>query len=145
MDLAGRGFHPQRHTPLHAAHAALGAVFMPAGAWERPEYYRVEGRTRLEAIRDEVKRVRTAVGLIDVGTLGKLEVRGPQAGEFLERVYTGRYANMKVGSTRYAVMCDESGVLVDEGVVARFSEDVFYFTTTSSGAATVAEACMPGR
>ena len=135
--LAGRGFHPQRHTPLHAAHAALGAVFMPAGAWERPEYYRVEGRTRLEAIRDEVKRVRTAVGLIDVGTLGKLEVRGPQAGEFLERVYTGRYANMKVGSTRYAVMCDESGVLVDEGVVARFSEDVFYFTTTSSGAANV--------
>ena len=135
--LAGRGFSPQRHTPLHASHAALGAVFMQAGAWERPEYYKVAGRTRLEAIRDEAKRVRTAVGLIDVGTLGKLEIRGPQAGEFLERVYTGRYSNMKVGSTRYAVMCDDSGVLIDEGVVARFSEDVFYFTTTSSGAATV--------
>ena len=135
--LAGRGFHPQRHTPLHAAHAALGAVFMPAGAWERPEYYKVPGLSRIEAIREEVKRVRTAVGVIDVGTLGKLEVRGPQAAEFLERVYTGRYANMKVGSTRYAVMCDDSGVLVDEGVVARFAEDVFYFTTTSSGAATV--------
>jgi sarcosine oxidase subunit alpha len=135
--LAGRGFHPQRHTPLQARHAACGAVFMPAGAWERPEYYRVAGRSRHEAIRAEVERVRSAVGVIDVGTLGKLELRGPQAAEFLERVYTGRYANMKLGSTRYAVMCDESGVLVDEGVVARFADDVFYFTTTSSGAATV--------
>lgn len=135
--LAGRGFHPQRHTPLHARHAALGAVFMPAGAWERPEYYRVGGLSRQDAIRAEVTRVRSAVGVIDVGTLGKLEIRGPQAAEFLERVYTGRYGNMKVGSTRYAVMCDESGVLADEGVVARVADDVFYFTTTSSGAATV--------
>jgi len=135
--LAGRGFHPQRQTPLHARHAALGAVFMPAGAWERPEYYAVAGLSRREAIHAEVQRVRSRVGVIDVGTLGKLEVRGPQAAEFLERVYTGRYANMKVGSTRYAVMCDESGVLADEGVVARVADDVFYFTTTSSGAATV--------
>ena len=135
--LAGRGFHPQRHTPLHARHAALGAVFMPAGAWERPEYYAVANHTRVDAIRAEVQRVRSRVGVIDVGTLGKLEVRGPQAAEFLERVYTGRYGNMKVGSTRYAVMCDESGVLADEGVVARVADDVFYFTTTSSGAATV--------
>jgi sarcosine oxidase, subunit alpha len=135
--LAGRGFSPQRHSPLHGRHAALGAVFMQAGAWERPEYYRVEGRSRIDCIREEVRRVRTAVAMIDVGTLGKLEVRGPQAAEFLQRVYTGRYDNMKVGATRYAVMCDESGVLSDEGVVARVSEDVFYFTTTSSGAATV--------
>lgn len=135
--LAGRGFAPQRHTPLHGRHAEHGAVFMQAGVWERPEYYRVAGKSRLDAIQGEVKRVRTAVGLIDVGTLGKLEIRGPQAGEFLERVYTGRYGNMKVGSTRYAVMCDESGVLADEGVVARIADDVFYFTTTSSGAATV--------
>lgn len=135
--LAGRGFHPQRHTPLHARHAALGAVFMPAGAWERPEYYAVSGLSRREAIHAEVQRVRSAVGVIDVGTLGKLEIRGPQAAEFLERVYAGRFGNMKVGGTRYAVMCDESGVLADEGVVARVADDVFYFTTTSSGAATV--------
>lgn len=135
--LAGRGFSPQRQSPLHGRHAALGAVFMQAGAWERPEYYRVEGRSRIDSIREEASRVRTAVGLIDVGTLGKLEVRGPQAGEFLNRIYTGRYDNMKVGSTRYAVMCDESGVLADEGVVARIAEDLFYFTTTTSGAATV--------
>jgi sarcosine oxidase subunit alpha len=135
--LAGRGFSPQRHSPLHGRHAALGAVFMQAGAWERPEYYAVEGKSRIDCIREEARRVRTAVALIDVGTLGKLEVRGPQAAEFLNRCYTGRYDNMKVGATRYAVMCDESGVLSDEGVVARIAEDVFYFTTTSSGAATV--------
>ncbi|WP_040570943.1 2Fe-2S iron-sulfur cluster-binding protein [Methyloversatilis thermotolerans] len=135
--LAGRGFSPQRLSPLHGRHAAHGAVFMQAGAWLRPEYYAVGGKSRIDCIREEARRVRTAVGLIDVGTLGKLEVRGPQAAEFLNRCYTGRYDNMKVGATRYAVMCDESGVLSDEGVVARIADDVFYFTTTSSGAATV--------
>ena len=135
--LAGRGFSPQRRTPLHSRHAALGAVFMQVGAFERPAYYQVQGMTRLEAIHAEVHRVHTAVGLIDVGTLGKLEIRGPDAAEFLERIYTGRYGNMKLGSTRYAAMCDESGVLNDEGVVARFASDVFYFTTTTSGVATM--------
>jgi hypothetical protein len=81
--------------------------------------------------------VRNGVGLIDVGTLGKLEVIGPQAAEFLERVYTSNYANLKVGMTRYAVMCDESGVVIDDGVVARLADDHFYFTTTTSGAATI--------
>jgi sarcosine oxidase subunit alpha len=135
--LAGRGFVPERHTPLRAQHERLGAVWMPAGVWMRPEYYRVEGRSREQCIHDEAGRVRNSVGIIDVGTLGKLDVRGPQAAEFLERVYTGRYARMKVGSTRYAVMCDEAGVLVDEGVVARLADDHFYFTTTTSGAANV--------
>ncbi|TMH73795.1 MAG: FAD-dependent oxidoreductase [Betaproteobacteria bacterium] len=135
--LAGRGFVPERHTPLRAHHERLGAQWMPAGVWMRPEYYRIDGRSREQCIRNEARRVRSAVGIIDVGTLGKLDVRGPQAAEFLERVYTGRYARMKVGSTRYAVMCDEAGVLVDEGVVARLAEDHFYFTTTTSGAANV--------
>ena len=65
--------------------------------------------------------MRSAVGLIDVGTLGKIEVSGPDAAEFLERVYTGRFANLKVGMTRYAVMLDEAGVIIDDGVVARLS------------------------
>lgn len=135
--LAGRGFHPERLTPLHERHKAAGARFMQAGAWLRPEYYPVPSKTRAEAIREEVKAVRTAVGLIDVGTLGKMEVYGPDAGEFLERVYTGRFANMKVGTTRYAVMLDESGVIIDDGVVARLSEQMFYFTTTTSGSVAV--------
>jgi len=135
--LAGRGFNPQRRSPLHGRHAALGAVFMPAGAWERPEYYAVPGKARIDCIHDEVRRVRTKVAMIDVGTLGKIEVRGPQAAEFLNRVYTARIDLLKVGGTRYGISCDESGVLTDEGVIARLSDTVYYFTTTTSGAATV--------
>jgi sarcosine oxidase subunit alpha len=135
--LAGRGFAPDRRTPLHARHELLGAVWMPAGVWQRPEYYRRAGVDRAACIAAEVAAVRGSLGIIDVGTLGKLEVRGPDAAEFLERVYTMRYAKMAVGSTRYAVMCDDSGVVIDDGVVARLAPDHFYFTTTTSGAANV--------
>lgn len=132
--LGGRGFTPERRTPLHSRHHALGARWMPAGTWQRPEYYQIAGKDRLDCIREETSAVRTGVGIIDVGTLGKLEVIGPQAAEFLERVYISRYANLKVGMTRYAVMCDETGVVIDDGVVGRLAEDHFYFTTTTSGA-----------
>jgi sarcosine oxidase, subunit alpha len=135
--LSGRGFVVERHTPMRSRHDALGAVWMPAGTWFRPEYYAQAGKTRQACIHEEVARVRTGLGMIDVGTLGKLEVSGPQALEFLERVYCGKLGKLKVGMTRYAIMCDESGVLADEGVIARLAEDRFYFTTTTSGSATV--------
>ncbi len=135
--LAGRGFTPERRTPMHALHAAAGAVWMPAGTWQRPEYYALPGQSRADCIECEIRAVREKVGLIDVGTLGKLEIRGPQAAEFLERVYVSKYAGLKVGMTRYAVMCDESGVVIDDGVVARLADDHFYFTTTTAGAVTV--------
>ena len=135
--LAGRGFTPERRTPMHPLHAAAGAVWMPAGGWQRPEYYAVAGQSRAACIEGEVLAVRQGIGLIDVGTLGKLEIRGPQAAEFLERVYISKYAGLKVGMTRYAVMCDESGVVIDDGVVARLADDHFYFTTTTSGAALI--------
>lgn len=135
--LAGRGFTPERRTPMHPLHAAAGAVWMPAGVWQRPEYYAVAGLSRAACIEGEVLAVRQGIGLIDVGTLGKLEIRGPQAAEFLERVYISKYAGLKVGMTRYAVMCDESGVVIDDGVVARLADDHFYFTTTTSGAALI--------
>lgn len=135
--LAGRGFTPERLTPLHDRHLALNAKFMPAGVWQRPEYYPQPGQSREDCIRLEVAAVRSRVGLIDVGTLGKLEIRGADAAEFLERVYTGRYANLKIGMTRYALMLDETGVIVDDGVIARLAPDHFYFTTTTSGAAGV--------
>ncbi|WP_298217728.1 2Fe-2S iron-sulfur cluster-binding protein [Halothiobacillus sp.] len=135
--LGGRGFSPERRTPMHSRHTAFGAEWMMAGVWQRPEYYRRAGKDRLQCIQDEAVAVRQNVGLIDVGTLGKLEVIGPQAAELLERVYISNYANLKVGMTRYAVMCDESGVVVDDGVVGRLAEDHFYFTTTTSGAATI--------
>ncbi|MCU0533167.1 MAG: 2Fe-2S iron-sulfur cluster-binding protein [Hydrococcus sp. Prado102] len=135
--LAGRSFTPERRTPLHSRHAALGAKFMPAGVWQRPEYYQKLDKPQKICISEEAEAVRTRVGIIDVGTLGKIELRGSDAAEFLERVYSGRYANMKVGTTRYALMLDEAGVIVDDGVIARLSAEHFYFTTTTSGATNI--------
>jgi sarcosine oxidase subunit alpha len=135
--LAGRGFTPVRLTPLHGRHERAGAVFMHAGVWLRPEYYASPGKSKSALVTDEVLAVRHAAGLIDVGTLGKIEVSGPDAGELLERAYTGRYQNLKVGMTRYAVMLDESGVIIDDGVVARFGEQRYYFTTTTTNSAVV--------
>ena len=135
--LAGRGFHPVRHTPLHSRHESAGAVFMQAGAWLRPEYYAASGTSKVDAVREEACAVRSRVGIIDVGTLGKMEISGPDAAAFLERLYTGRFSNMKVGTTRYALMLDDSGVIIDDGVVARLDEERFYFTTTTTGSANV--------
>jgi len=81
--------------------------------------------------------VRSSLGLIDVGTLGKIEIYGPQAGLFLDRAYTGRFSDLRVGMTRYGLMVDESGVVVDDGVVARLAPEAYYFTTTTGGSATV--------
>ncbi|WP_308389466.1 FAD-dependent oxidoreductase [Acidithiobacillus sp. AMEEHan] len=136
--LAGRGFHPYRHTALHAAHLATGGQMLRMGEWVRPEFYREDKQQdRLSCIWSEVLSVRNGVGLIDVSTLGKIEIHGPQAAEFLERVYISRYAKLKIGLTRYGVMCDEQGVVIDDGVVGRLAPDHFYVTTTSSGASTV--------
>ena len=135
--LAGRGFVAERETPLHSRHIAAGAVLMPAGNWQRPEYYAQPGHSREAAIHTEARTVRKGVGLIDVGTLGKIEITGPDAAAFLERIYAGRYVNMRSGTTRYGVMLDEAAVVIDDGVIARLGEEHFYFTTTTSGAATV--------
>ena len=135
--LAGRSFFPERRTPVDTLHGSLGAVWMPAGNWRRPEYYAVAGESRAQSIDAEVHAVRSGVGLIDVGTLGKIEIHGPDSAQFLDRVYAGRYSDLKVGMTRYGLMLDESGVIVDDGVIARLREDLFYFTTTTGGSATV--------
>jgi sarcosine oxidase, subunit alpha len=135
--LAGRSFTPERRTPLHSRHAALGAKFMSAGMWQRSEYYKKLDKNKKICINEEAEAVRTRVGIIDVGTLGKIELCGADAAEFLERVYAGRYANMKVGTTRYALMLDEAGVIIDDGVIARLGAEHFYFTTTTSGATNI--------
>jgi sarcosine oxidase, subunit alpha len=135
--LAGRSFNPERRTPLDAQHAALGAVWMPAANWRRPEYYAVSGASRAQSIDAEVHAVRSGVGLIDVGTLGKIEIYGPEAAELLDRVYAGRFSDLRVGMTRYGLMLDEAGVIIDDGVIARLSDEQFYFTTTTGGSATV--------
>ena len=130
---AGRGFQPVRHTPIHAWHVAAGAQMMTAGLWMRPAYY---GRPeeRADAIADEVLAVRRAVGLLDVSTLGGFEIRGPDAVEFLERAYTPSFRRLRVGRTRYALLTDEQGVIVDDGVAARLGPDHYYVTASTSGA-----------
>jgi sarcosine oxidase subunit alpha len=136
--LAGRIFSPHRQTPMHQRHQEALAKLMQAGNWLRPEYYVREGHTRQEAIWREIEAVRRDVGLIDVGTLGKIEISGPDAAEFIERMYTSRYARLEVGMSRYLLMCDESGVMIDDGVAARLAQDRFYVTTTTSGSDAVA-------
>jgi sarcosine oxidase subunit alpha len=135
--LAGRGFTPERRTPVDALHQELNAVWMPAGNWRRPAYYARAGLPAERAIEEEVSAVRKAVGLIDVGTLGKILVQGPRAAEFIERVYTNRFANLKIGMTRYALMTDDSGTVIDDGIVGRLAEQAFYVTTTTGNSATI--------
>jgi sarcosine oxidase subunit alpha len=128
--LCGRGFEPIRLTAMHYRHVEAGAEMMLAGAWLRPGHYGTDGD---HAIHDEVKNVRDNVGLIDVSTLGGLDIRGPDAAEFLDRVYTLSYARQPVGRARYVLMCDQSGAIADDGVACRFSDEHFYVTATTGG------------
>ncbi|MFO1436138.1 MAG: 2Fe-2S iron-sulfur cluster-binding protein [Gammaproteobacteria bacterium] len=130
--LGGRGFQPTRLTAMHHRHLALGAQMMPAGVWLRPAYYGSEAQRR-DHIDAEVKAVRENVGLIDVSTLGKLEVRGADAAEFLNRIYTFAYAKQPVGRSRYVLMTDSTGAIADDGVACRVNANHFYVTATTSG------------
>jgi sarcosine oxidase subunit alpha len=130
--LAGRIFDPGRRTAMHHRHLELGAQMMPAGIWWRPAYYAPKSE-RDKAIREEVQAVRNNVGLIDVSTLGGLDVRGPDAAEFLNRMYTFTYTKLAVGRSRYVLMTDQAGVITDDGVACRFADEHFYVTATTSG------------
>ena len=130
--LAGRSFEPVRYTAMHFRHLEAGATMMPAGLWLRPEFYGDKAR-RQALIREEAKNVRDNVGIIDVSTLGGLDVRGPDAAEFMNRMYTFAYLKQPVGRSRYVLMTDLGGVVVDDGVACRMHEDHFYVTATTSG------------
>ena len=130
--LAGRGFEPVRLSAMHARHVEAGAQMMPAGLWLRPAYY-AKGAERAEAIRAEVAAVRQGCGVIDVSTLGGIDVRGPDAAEFLERLYTFSYAKQPAGRARYALMCDQMGAIIDDGVACRLHANHFYVTATTTG------------
>lgn len=124
--MAGRAFEQVRLTAMHHRHVELGATMMVAGLWYRPAYYGAR-----ENIADEVLAVREGVGIIDVSTLGGLDIRGPDAAEFVDRMYTWAYANQPVGRARYALMCDQTGVVIDDGVACRFHQNHFYLTATT--------------
>ena len=130
--LAGRGFEPVRYGAMHHRHVEAGAQMMLAGLWLRPAWYGSQD-AREDCIAGEALAVRDSVGLIDVSTLGGLEVRGPDAAEFLNRMYTFAYANQAVGRARYVLMCSPSGAVIDDGVACRFHEHHFYVTATTGG------------
>jgi sarcosine oxidase subunit alpha len=129
--LAGRPFEPAKRSSIHGRHRELGANVMWAGDWRRAYDY---GDPRGEAI-----AVHEAAGLIDVATLGKLIVRGPDAGEFLDRLYPNRLSNLKPGRIRYGVITSDAGRIIDDGTICRLDDETFYVTTTSSGAGAVYE------
>jgi sarcosine oxidase subunit alpha len=135
--MAGLRLSPLRRTPMDEWHGTRGAQWMPAGNWRRPAYYARPGLSATEAIQSEVRAVRQGAGLIDVSTLGKIDIFGADAALLLERLYIGRFANQSVGHTRYAVMLDESGTVVDDGVVARLSPRHFYLSTTTGNSAAI--------
>ena len=133
---ASRGdlFQPVRQTPMSEWHAANHADFEPVGQWRRPYAYPQAEESLPEAVSREVRNTRQNVGLLDASTLGKILVAGPDAGQFLDMIYTGKPSTIPVGRCRYGLMCNENGFLMDDGVVVRLSEDQWLCHTTSGGA-----------
>jgi sarcosine oxidase subunit alpha len=130
-------FRPTRRSPLHDWHAANGGVFIEAGLWMRAWYYTWAGNTPETAYVKEMELVRRGVGISDVSTLGKIDVQGPDAAEFLNRVYVNGFAKLPVGKARYGVMLNDDGVVLDDGTTTRISDTQFYMTTTTAQAGEV--------
>ncbi|WRH61368.1 MAG: sarcosine oxidase subunit alpha family protein [Fuscovulum sp.] len=127
-------FQPLRRTPMHEWHERNGAYFEPVGLWRRPYCFPRAGETHEQAVHREVLNTRNALGLLDASTLGKIIVKGPDAGKFLDMLYTGVMSTLPVGKCRYGLMCNEQGFLSDDGVVARIDEETWLCHTTSGGA-----------
>jgi sarcosine oxidase, subunit alpha len=133
----GALFQPVRHTPMHESAVRHGAVFEDVGQWKRAHHFPGPGESPKAAIARECRAVRERAGLFDASTLGKIEVTGPDAAKFLDRMYTGSFARLPAGRCRYGLMLNEAGFVMDDGVVARLAADRFHVTTTTSGAASV--------
>jgi methylglutamate dehydrogenase subunit C len=133
----GTHFRPTRRTPMHDWHLANGVTMIEAGPWVRPWFYAWAGGNAETAYVAEMKLVRTGVGISDISSLGKIEVQGPDAGEFLDRVYVNNFANLPVGKGRYGVMLNDDGTVLDDGTTARFSEFTYFMTTTTAQAGEV--------
>ncbi len=127
-------FDPIRVTPIHAWAEAHGVAFEDVGQWKRAWYFPRPGETMHEAVARECRTTRAAVGLFDGSTLGKIEVVGPDAALFIERMYANSFLKLEVGRCRYGLMLSEAGFLMDDGVIARMALDRFHVTTTTGGA-----------
>lgn len=130
--LAGVQRSRYRHTAAHRRHIEAGAKMTPVGAWWRPLYYGAEAQ-REAIISDEVRLVRERVGMLDVSTLGKIELRGPDAGLLLDRFCSMSYAKQPVGKVRYCLTLNEMGTVIDDGVAFRMADDQYYVTATTGG------------
>ncbi|WP_440916166.1 sarcosine oxidase subunit alpha family protein [Candidatus Pelagibacter sp.] len=133
----GKEYMPTRKTPMHHWHEKNNAVWVDAGAWKRPRYYKRGSENLFEASKREAKNVRDHVGVCDVTTLGKIGIKGPDAAEFLNRVYTNAWLKLPVGKARYGVMLREDGIVMDDGTTTRISENHYHMTTTTAQAANV--------
>jgi len=132
-DARGELFKPIRKSPIHNWIEANGGFFEPVADWRRPYCYQKNNETVKDAVEREILNTRTNVGLLDASTLGKIIVKGPDAGKFLDMLYTNLMSNLKVGHCRYGLMCNENGFLSDDGVVARLDENTYLCHTTSGG------------
>ncbi|WP_075217573.1 sarcosine oxidase subunit alpha family protein [Mongoliimonas terrestris] len=134
----GAAFRPVRLTPVHGFAEERKAVFLDSGAWKRPQWYPLPGETDwLTTVNREVAAVRAGVGVTDVSTLGKIEIEGPDAGAFLDKVYANRPSRIPVGRSRYGLMLREDGFVLDDGTVTRFSETRFLASVSTAHAAAV--------
>ena len=130
-------FEPIRTTALHGWHVGHGAVFENVGQWKRPWYFPNSGEDMHAAVNRECLAARNAVAIMDASTLGKVDIQGPDAAEFLNRIYTNAWLKLGVGKCRYGLMLDENGMVMDDGVTTRLDENHFLMTTTTGGAARV--------
>ena len=133
----GKNSKPTRKSPMHYWHEKNNAVFVDAGVWLRPRYYKQGNENLFEASKREAKNVRQNVGVCDVTTLGKIDIKGPDSAEFLNRVYTNAWLKLPVGKARYGVMLREDGIVMDDGTTTRISENHYHMTTTTAQAANV--------
>jgi sarcosine oxidase subunit alpha len=140
--IAGREIGPTffdlvRKTAVHEWHVERGAEFEDVGQWKRPWYYPLLGETINDAVQRECLATRESLGVLDASTLGKIEIRGTDAAEFLNRIYTNSWSKLEIGRCRYGLMLGEDGMVMDDGVTSRIGEDHYLMTTTTGGAAHV--------
>jgi len=128
---------PIRITPIHQWHVEAGAIFEDVGQWKRPWYFPKSGESMDEAVRRECVAAREAVAVMDASTLGKIEIKGPDAAVFLDRIYTNMFSTLPEGQCRYGLMCKADGIVFDDGVTTRLGKNHFLMTTTTGGAARV--------
>ncbi len=133
----GLHFRPIRRSPMHDWHEAQGAAITTTGLWLRAWYFPKAGESKADAYVREAAAVRKSVGLTDVSSLGKIDIQGPDAAEFLNRVYVNGFLTLPVGKARYGVMLRPDGIVMDDGTTSRISEHHYFMTTTTAGAGKV--------